>query len=379
MRIGILGAGQLGRMLALAGYPLGQQFVFYDLSGNPSAGIGEIIDDPQGTRLEEFLGKVDRVTYEFEHLPLDVTAKVADSVILRPGIESLRVCQNRGEEKAMFDRLGIATAAYRIVSSAEELARAAEELGGPVVAKSVTEGYDGKGQAVLQGPGEASEAWDRIGHQTLLVEAFVNFERELSVIAARGEDGEIAVYPMAENIHEDGILRYSFAPAPNLQPDIAVEAERMIRMLLNELGHIGVLTLELFETVDGLIANEMAPRVHNSGHWTIEGAMTSQFENHLRAVAGLPLGSTETRQPSCMINIIGEAGNTAELLRLPYVHLHRYGKAERPGRKIGHVTILADCYEELVWRVRNCASLLPGTPALRCSLTRTPRYRKQTR
>lgn len=368
MRIGILGAGQLGRMLALAGYPLDQQFVFYDLSGSPSAGIGEIIDDPQGKRLEEFLSKVDRVTYEFEHLPLDVTKQVAAAKPLMPGVESLRVCQNRGEEKALFDRLGIPTAPYRVVRSPEQLAEAATTLGCPVVAKSLTEGYDGKGQAIVRDPAEAEAAWQRIGHDALLVEAFVNFERELSIIAARGQDGEIVIYPMAENVHEEGILRYSFAPAPNLDVAHNAEAEGYIRQLLNELEHVGVLTLELFQTPEGLVANEMAPRVHNSGHWSIEGAVTSQFENHMRAVAGLPLGSTEARLPSCMINIIGSAGDTAELLRLPYVHLHRYGKEERPGRKIGHVTILADSYEELVWRVRNCASMLPGSPPLRCSL-----------
>lgn len=368
MRIGILGAGQLGRMLALAGYPLDQQFVFYDLSGNPSAGIGEIIDDSDGTRLAEFIAKVDRVTYEFEHLPLDVTRKVAAARPLMPGVESLRVCQNRGEEKGLFDRLGIPTAPYRVVSSADELARAAESLGCPVVAKSLTEGYDGKGQAIVRDPADAAAAWQRIGHDALLVEAFVDFERELSIIAARAEDGQIVIYPMAENVHVDGILRYSFAPAPNLATELITEAEGFIRTLLNELGHVGILTLELFQTAEGLLANEMAPRVHNSGHWSIEGAVTSQFENHLRAVAGLPLGATDACRPTCMINIIGEAGNTADLLRLPYVHLHRYGKDERPGRKIGHVTILADSYEELVWRVRNCASLLPGSPPLRCSL-----------
>ncbi|MAM00548.1 5-(carboxyamino)imidazole ribonucleotide synthase [Hydrocarboniclastica marina] len=370
MRIGILGAGQLGRMLALAGYPLDHQCVFYDLSGSPSAGIGEIIDDPDGSRLDEFLDKVDRVTYEFEHLPLEVVRQIADQKPLFPGVKSLAVCQNRAEEKALFERLSIPTAAYRLVSTAEELAEAAESLGCPVVAKSVTEGYDGKGQAVIRDPREASGAWERIGHKMLLVEAFVDFSRELSIIAARGQDGEVAIYPMAENVHVDGILRYSFAPAPNLCTEVAAEAEAFIKMLLDELGHVGVLTLELFETPDGLMANEMAPRVHNSGHWSIEGATTSQFENHLRAVAGLPLGDTVAHRPTCMINIIGKAGNDEDLLRLPYAHLHRYGKAEREGRKIGHVTVQADSYEELVWRVRNCASLLPGTPELSCSLTR---------
>lgn len=370
MRIGILGAGQLGRMLALAGYPLDQNCVFYDLSGSPSAGIGEIIDDPRGERLEEFLENVDRVTYEFEHLPLDVVHRIETRKPLHPSTRSLAVCQNRVEEKALFQRLSIPTAAYRVATSAEELSQAAEDLGCPVVAKSATEGYDGKGQAVIRDPSEAAAAWERIGHGTLLVESFVNFSRELSIIAARGRDGETAIYPMAENVHVDGILRYSFAPAPGLRPEIAAEAEAFIKMLLDELDHVGVLTLELFETDNGLMANEMAPRVHNSGHWSIEGATTSQFENHMRAVAGLPLGDTTADKPTCMINIIGKAGRDEDLLRLPYVHLHRYGKSERAGRKIGHVTVQADSYQELVWRVRNCASLLPDAPALSCSLTR---------
>ena len=208
-----------------------------------------------------------------------------------------------------------------------------------------------------------------IGHPQVIVEKFVNFSREVSIIAVRAEDGDVAFYPIAENTHYEGILRYSIAPAPGLQAHVQKDAERYIKALLNELNYVGVLTLELFETPEGLVANEMAPRVHNSGHWSIEGAMTSQFENHIRAVSGHPLGSVEPRGLSCMINIIGEHGDIERILELPYAHVHLYNKGERAGRKLGHVNILADSYEELAWRVRTCAQFLPGCPEFKGSLT----------
>ncbi|GAA3577172.1 MULTISPECIES: 5-(carboxyamino)imidazole ribonucleotide synthase [Marinobacter] len=362
MRIGVLGAGQLGRMLALAGYPLAKSFVFYDLSGSPSAGLGEVIVDREGDYLDDFLNRVDRVTYEFEHLPVDVAEQIASLKPVHPCPRALKVCQNREAEKTLFGELGIPTPQWRIADSADSLRQAAEELGCPVVAKSNTEGYDGKGQAVLRDPSDAESAWTGIGHPRLIVEKFVEFSREVSIIATRGEDGEVAYYPIAENSHHEGILRYSVAPAPKMAADIDDQAKSYIRALLNELNYVGVLTLELFQTEDGLVANEMAPRVHNSGHWTIEGAMTSQFENHIRAVSGHPLGNTDARGYSCMINIIGEHGDLDAIMRLPYAHLHLYNKAERPGRKLGHVNILADSYDELRWRVKNCASFLPGCP-----------------
>lgn len=371
MRIGVLGAGQLGRMLALAGYPLAKTFVFYDLSGSPSAGLGEVIIDRDGNYLDDFLSRVDRVTYEFEHLPVDVAERIAAVKPIYPSPRALQICQNREAEKVLFSQLGIPTPEWRMADSEEALREAAEALGCPVVAKSNTEGYDGKGQAVLRTPEAAAEAWKAIGHQRLMVEKFVEFQREVSVIAVRAEDGEVALYPIAENTHHEGILRYSIAPAPDLKPTVNDEAERYIRALLNELEYVGVLTLELFETSEGLVANEMAPRVHNSGHWTIEGAATSQFENHIRAVSGHALGDMSPHGVSCMINIIGEHGDIERILELPYAHVHLYNKGERPGRKLGHVTVLADSYEELVWRVRNCAGFLPGTPEFSCSLTKS--------
>ncbi|PAV25701.1 5-(carboxyamino)imidazole ribonucleotide synthase [Tamilnaduibacter salinus] len=370
MRIGVLGAGQLGRMLALDGYPLAHQFVFYDMSGNPSAGLGEVMIDPGNEYLDDFLSRVDRVTYEFEHLPVSVAETMAQHKPVHPLPRALAVCQNREYEKSLFGELGIPTPQWRIAETPTQLHEAAEALGCPVVVKSTTEGYDGKGQAVLHDPDEAEEAWDGIGHPRLIVESFVPFRRELSIIAARGEDGELAFYPMAENVHSEGILRYSIAPAPQLSKTVHEDAERYIRLLMNELGYVGVLALEMFETEQGLVANEMAPRVHNSGHWSMNGATTSQFENHIRAVSGLPLGDTSARGVHCMVNIIGQHGDATDLLRLPYTHLHLYDKQARPGRKLGHINVEADSYEELVWRVRNTASFLPGSPDFHCSLTR---------
>ncbi|ARU58297.1 phosphoribosylaminoimidazole carboxylase ATPase subunit [Oleiphilus messinensis] len=372
MRIGILGAGQLGRMLALAGYPLNMKFSFFDLSGSPTAGVGDIFIDSGKceTQLDAFLDQVDIVTYEFEHLPLELTRKIESKKPLYPSSESIRVCQNRVEEKQLFTRLGIPTPEFRVVESSEELAAAAEELGCPVVAKSVTEGYDGKGQAVLKSADEAEAAWNSIGHPQLIVESFINFSRELSVIAVRSTQDEVAVYPLAENSHHQGILRTSIAPAPDLDPEFEEQAKHYISTLMSELDHIGVLTLELFETEQGLMANEMAPRVHNSGHWTMEGARCSQFENHIRAIAGLPLGCTQARSPTSMLNIIGQAGSIQDLLKLPYTHLHLYGKEERAGRKLGHINICADTYKELCQRTENTYQFLPGSPEFSCSLSK---------
>ena len=345
-KIGVLGAGQLGRMLALAGYPLELDFHFYDTSGKPCVGLGTItIDrdaDISNSKLEQFIKDVDVVTYEFEHLPLPLTQHIESKTPLHPSSESLRVCQNRSEEKAHFDRLGIPTPKYRIIESLEQLTSAVSELGLPVVVKTTTEGYDGKGQFVIKDQNQCQQAWQEIGNRQLIVEAFVQFSRELSIIAVRSINDEVRVYPMAENSHYDGILCYSTAPAPKLDEDIQAQAESYIKDLMHELKHVGILTLELFETETGLIANEMAPRVHNSGHWSIEGSNCSQFENHLRAVAGLPLGCTQAQKPSVMINVLGQGAIPSQVLTIDDVKSHWYGKAQRAGRKMGHINISAE-------------------------------------
>ncbi len=365
-RVGILGAGQLGRMLALAGYPLEREFSLYEPSGAPSANIGQIFVDPQprvdSPTLQQFLDQVDVVTYEFEHLPLPIVQHIAELKPLHPGAKSLEVCQHRAREKQLFDTLGIPTPAYAIIERREQLEEAMSRIGYPAVAKTTTEGYDGKGQYVLRSEADLDICWHTLKGVQLIVEQFVQFKRELSIIAVRSTDDEVRFYPMAENTHHQGILRYSVAPARALNPDIEEQAKQYISDLLRELNHVGVLTLELFETEQGLLANEMAPRVHNSGHWSIEGTRCSQFENHIRAVCGLPLGDTEANGLTCMINIIGEKGDLESILRRPYAHLHLYGKTERAGRKLGHVTVQAENYEELKWRIRAIAELLPGSP-----------------
>ncbi len=360
-KVGILGAGQLGRMMALAGLPLGLEFSLYDTSGSPSAGIGEIFSDPGNTQaeLDRFLDSVDVVTYEFEHLPLDLARNIAAKKPLYPGVEALRVCQNRALEKDLFNDLGIPTPQYRIVSNAQELEQAARELGTPVVAKSITEGYDGKGQAVLKSPQDAASAWQSIGHKRLIVESFVNFTREVSLIAARNSKGEFVAYPLVENIHHEGILRYTIAPAPKVTETVQDTATDYIHKLMDHLDYVGVLALELFETPNGLLANEMAPRVHNSGHWSMDGAHTGQFENHLRAILGLPLGETKADRVSAMINLIGRTVAACDILTHKDTHLHLYGKAERPGRKVGHININADDYQSLQRKVSETLHKVP--------------------
>lgn len=369
MRVGILGAGQLGQMLALAGYPLGQRFVFLDTSTSPSADIGTTLVDPNNQQLAEFLEQVDLVSFEFEHLPVDRVREIEQYKPVYPSSRALEVCQNRGLEKALFTQLNIPTPEYRLVNSLDTLQQAVSQLitqyAKPVVVKTVTEGYDGKGQAVLRTTDaeEVAAVWQRIGGRELIVEAFIEFVREVSIIAVRGQNGEVRFYPMAENHHVDGILRYSLAPLPDLDAAIQQQAEQYIQALLKELDYVGVLTLELFQQADGrLLANEMAPRVHNSGHWTQNGAVTSQFENHLRAIAGLPLGATAALFPTCMINLIGRSGDAAELLREEQVHLHLYGKEERAGRKLGHLNLVADDLPLLLEKVNRVAALLPDAP-----------------
>ncbi|MCM2973076.1 5-(carboxyamino)imidazole ribonucleotide synthase [Larsenimonas suaedae] len=366
MRIGILGAGQLGQMLALAGYPLGNRFSFLDPGGRPSADIGHVLTGSDSEAVAAFSEASDLITYEFEHLDVALVEALEAKMPVFPSNRALKVCQHRGEEKALFSSLSIPTPAYRLVGSAAELEAAVKALGAPVVAKSVTEGYDGKGQAVLRAPDEAFDAWNAIGHQQLVVEAFVEFEREVSIIAVRSRTGELAFYPMAENHHHEGILRYSMAPMPDVSEAVQRQAEAYIRALLDALEYVGVLTLELFQNADGtLLANEMAPRVHNSGHWTQDGAVTSQFENHLRAIQGLPLGSTRALHPTCMINLIGKDVDTEAVLSEPDAHLHRYGKEERAGRKIGHINLTAPDHAELFERLDRVRSNVPDAPAPR--------------
>jgi len=316
--VGCIGGGQLGRMLALAAAPLGVRFRFLDPSLDACAGdVGELLvgpyDDPG--LLDRLADGADAVTYEFENVQVEAARRVGAA----PDARALERGQDRLVEKELFRSLGIPTARYGSL----------EDTGLPALVKSRRFGYDGKGQRI-------AETLVVLGDDEL-AEEIVPFDRELSIVAARGRGGETVFYPLAENEHRGGILAVSRAPAPDARQG---EAERIATKLLDALGYVGVLAVELFEVAGTLLANEFAPRVHNTGHWTIDGAVTSQFENHVRAVLGLPLGSTEALGESVMLNLVGHAPPVERLLAVPGAHVHLYGKAPRPGRKLGHVTLV---------------------------------------
>ncbi|GIU98754.1 MAG: N5-carboxyaminoimidazole ribonucleotide synthase [Actinomycetota bacterium] len=308
MLVAILGGGQLGRMLALAGYPLGLSFRLLDPAPDACAGrVAPLVvgayDDREA--LAHLLEGADVLTYEFENVPVETARAAAERVPVLPPPAALEVGQDRLAEKALFTEVGIPTPRFLPVDSPEDLRRALAEIGPPVVLKTRRLGYDGKGQAVVRSAGEAEEAFARVGAVPCIAESYVDFARELSILAVRGRDGEARAYPLVENHHREGILRVSLAPAPGLTPALQARAEGYARAVMERLGYVGVLAIELFQCGEELLGNELAPRVHNSGHWTIEGAETSQFENHLRAVCGLPLGSTRPVGRSAMVNLIG--------------------------------------------------------------------------
>ena len=354
MTIGILGGGQLGYMLALAGYPLGLRFRFLDPS--PEAPVGRIANRVTAeysdkVALEKFANGLELVTYEFENVPVEAAEFLAERVPVYPPPSALAEAQDRRREKKLFQRLGIPVPEFAEVVSAAKLDAAIETVGLPGVLKTCRMGYDGKGQWMLRTPEDVEKAWKELPEVPLILEKFVTFAREVSLLAARSRSGEIAFYPLVENHHREGILRLSLAPAPNLTSALQQAAVQAGRKVLEALDYVGVLCIEFFEVNGRLLANEMAPRVHNSGHWSIEGAVTSQFENHLRAVLGLPLGSTATVGHSAMLNLIGEVPGTEEVLKVADAHLHLYGKELRPGRKVGHVTVRAERAEELQRRL----------------------------
>ncbi len=347
MKVGILGGGQLARMLALAGYPLGQDFTVLD----PGADVcsAAVADQLQGdyvdqTLLAQLAEQVDVVTYEFENVPAAAVEFLAGKVPVYPPQLALAIAQDRLKEKTLFGELGIATPAFAAVNSLEELQQAMQQVGWPAVLKTRSEGYDGKGQAVLRQPEDLAPAWQSLGGVPAIVEAFVPFEREFSILAVRSTTGEMVCYPLTENTHRDGILRLSIARPDDAMQTRAVEyAER----LLDRLDYVGVLALELFQAGDSLLANEFAPRVHNSGHWTQDGAVTCQFENHLRAISGLPLGATDAIGHAAMVNLIGDIPASAAVLVNRHAHLHLYGKEERPGRKVGHINLCAASEQQM--------------------------------
>lgn len=337
-------------MLGLAALPLGERCTFLDPSPDAGAGhVGRLLtgayDDP--VMLEELARLACVVTYEFENVPAAAATKLASMVPTYPPPAALEAAQDRLNEKRLFARAGLATAPYVPASTEEELGAAVEELGVPVLAKTRREGYDGKGQLVIRDGRDVARTWETLAGAPLLVEGVVAFERELSILGVRGLSGEVSFYPLTENHHRKGILRHSTAPAPGLTPQLVHAAETGARSVMEELDYVGVIAIELFEKDGALVTNELAPRVHNSGHWTIEGAETSQFENHVRAILGLPLGSTAARGQSAMVNLIGALPDRAEVLAVAGSHLHLYGKSARPGRKVGHVTVCSNDLHEM--------------------------------
>jgi 5-(carboxyamino)imidazole ribonucleotide synthase len=339
MIVGVLGAGQLARMLALAGFPLGLQFIFLEPSEDACASkLGEQLSGgySEPKLLAQLAERADIVTYEFENVPSEVAKYLAEHTQVYPSPKALAVAQDRLVEKNFFQSIAIPTPAYSAVNSLEELHQAISVIGYPAVIKTRTQGYDGKGQYVLKSFADLLPAWEAIQAVPAVVEAFVAFTREVSIIAARSTNGEIVFYPLSENSHQDGILRISRSCTDDA---MQLAAEDYVRRLLEALDYVGILALELFEQNGRLLANEFAPRVHNSGHWTIEGCETSQFANHLRAICKLPLGSTNMIGHAAMVNFIGGLPLTEEVLALEQTHLHLYDKQPRKGRKVAHATV----------------------------------------
>jgi 5-(carboxyamino)imidazole ribonucleotide synthase len=360
--IGVLGAGQLARMLALAGIPLGFKFLYVDPShSSPASWLGEQIVAPfeDATALQKLADSSDLITYEFENIPVSVVRKLAQTRSVFPPPIALESSQDRLLEKQFFNQHGIETAPFYPVDDQPSLEQAIAVLKLPLILKTRRFGYDGKGQFLVKSLEDAITAFNQLGQKGIIAEGFVQFDRELSCIAVRGIDGATFFYPLVENFHNDGILRLSLAPAQVHATDLNLQASAQVGRILQALDYVGILAVEFFEKEGRLIANEMAPRVHNSGHWTIEGAETSQFENHIRAVAGLPLGDPKPRGFSAMINIIGSMPDASKVLKIPGAHLHDYSKEPRAGRKLGHLTIRADSLEELNRTLRENLDLLP--------------------
>ncbi|MGL5097721.1 MAG: 5-(carboxyamino)imidazole ribonucleotide synthase [Planctomycetia bacterium] len=372
--IGVLGGGQLGRMLALAGSAMGFRFRIYEAAGEAPAGqVAPIYrgawDDEAA--LATFADGVNVVTYEFENVPVATARFLAAKVPVHPPPDALAAAQDRLHEKTLFQRLEIPGPGFRDASDADSLERAIRELSGagarPVVVKTRRGGYDGKGQAVVQ-PGDGrstADVWSALGGVPLLVEEWIPFDGEASIVAARGVDGDVRFYPLTQNLHRGGILRRSVAPAPLATPALQAAAEAYAARVADALRYVGVFALEFFVRDGALLVNEMAPRVHNSGHRTTEGAETSQFENHVRAVVGLPLGSTAMVGRAGLVNLIGRFPDRRRALETPGAHWHDYGKAERPGRKVGHVTLRcldadATTFDERLQRLERWAADAEG-------------------
>ncbi|WP_019673632.1 5-(carboxyamino)imidazole ribonucleotide synthase [Psychrobacter lutiphocae] len=382
--LGILGGGQLGMMLAEAALPLGYRCVFLEDAPNcPASLYGEVFTSEQ---LEDFIAAADVFTLEFENTPIDTVTRLQQlsdngkKQGMFPPPLALEVAQDRLREKTLFNQLNIQTVPFQSVNSKQELYVACAELGLPLVLKTSRGGYDGKGQFVIKTDADIDQAWYELGDAVtgkgnltptpapLIAEGFINFSREVSIIATRAQDGSIRCYDLVENHHHNGILATSHAPAVGTS-HLLPTAKAAIETLMTHLDYVGTMALELFVTKDAndkdiILANEIAPRVHNSGHWSIEGAVTSQFENHIRAVVGLPLGDTDNVYPSIMVNVLGNYPSLIEVLAIDGAHYHTYHKQERDDRKIAHITLMPNDVTNLEPALEQLVRVLPNKMGL---------------
>ncbi len=339
MKVGIIGGGQLAQMLAEAGRRLGMTFQFIcpdEQACAKSHGTLICSNYTDSGAYDELLAWADVITYEFEQIPYSVMESLEQKIKLYPSALALKMSSDRLFEKRMFNDLGIETAQFLPVNSLEDLEKAVEVIGRPSILKTRTQGYDGKGQVVVRDTSDLSSVWNTLNQVPCILESMIDFENEYSIIAACNQRGEVVFYPLTENHHREGILRLSLCL--NESP-LQSQAEALVTKVIRELNYVGVITLEMFQVGSSLIANEIAPRVHNSGHWTQDGANVCQFENHLRAVCDLPLVPPELSAPSAMVNLIGQTPSKHHLETLGPICHHIYGKASRPGRKLGHINI----------------------------------------
>ncbi len=362
MSILVLGSGQLARMMSLAATPIGVDVQAVDVADLKI--VDPVTKLVSNNSLDSMLADVNAVTAEFEHIPEDLLAKVHASGKLKPSAEAILTGADRVREKTLLDKLSIANCPFRIVTDVEQLDSAVEQLGEQLIIKASRDGYDGYGQWRLQHKTELPALKQTLSNLELqkvplVVEKMLNFDRELSIVAVRSTDGKIAYYPLAENLHHQGQLHVSIAPAPHIDDALTTQAQQIFNKLAEALDYVGVLAVEFFQMGDTLLVNEIAPRVHNSGHWTQQGADTCQFENHIRAVRGLPLGSTKVTSPTAMINIIGCKAFARDILSIEGCHLHWYGKTPREKRKMGHFNLVADSYVQLAKSMEKLSEYLP--------------------
>jgi 5-(carboxyamino)imidazole ribonucleotide synthase len=362
MSILVLGSGQLARMMALAGYPLGISVQAVDVADNKI--VDPVSKQIINNSLDRMIEEVDAITVEFEHIPEALLELVYGSGKLKPSVEAILTGADRVREKKLLKKLDIANCPFEIVTDAAQLDAAVEKLGEKLIIKASRDGYDGYGQWRLHNIKNLPELKQQLSkldlHKVpLVVEKMLSFDRELSLVAVRSSKGDIAYYPLAENLHHHGQLHVSIAPAPQVDDELNQQAQSIFNKLAESLDYVGVLAVEFFQIGKHLLVNEIAPRVHNSGHWTMQGADTCQFENHLRAVRGLPLGSTKVTSPTAMINIIGCKDFARDMLSIPGCHLHWYGKTPREKRKMGHFNLCAENYAQLGKTMDALAGYLP--------------------